>query len=457
MNFRRLGALALALLLVQPVISLANSYTNTNGSVSPGFRLEVDGTGTAAGTIGKPLYMVPTAVASGAATAALQTSIINQIIALEALIGEVQGSPTANTALDRLKVLATKLDTLATDLGAPGATVCATDTGSCSSNALQQRIAQRISALIAQHPGTLGQTTKSGSMSVTLASDDDLQAKLGIVTETAPASDTASSGLNGRLQRLAQRLTTLIATDFATSAKQDTTNTDLGAPGSTACATDTGSCSLNALLQRIAQRLTTINTTLGTPFQAGGALGAGSALIGKVGIDQTTPGTTNLIYAQGLRNFVAKGTINNGQTSYSGSAGSVLVIGGLVTIPTGLPAGTIINASTLRVKGLAPNINGGTQWNVGGTAFFDANPTGSTITDNVAISIAAADIAKTISFVAGGLWSGGFGANGVMVLTLAAPKMAVDGSGNIYFALATTQLAVFLSTNVISWQLDGTY
>lgn len=33
----------------------------------------------------------------------------------------------------------------------------------------------------------------------------------GAVTEAAPASDTASSGLNGRLQRIAQRLTSLIA------------------------------------------------------------------------------------------------------------------------------------------------------------------------------------------------------------------------------------------------------
>lgn len=37
------------------------------------------------------------------------------------------------------------------------------------------------------------------------------QAQMGPVNETAPASDTASSGLNGRLQRLAQRLTSLIA------------------------------------------------------------------------------------------------------------------------------------------------------------------------------------------------------------------------------------------------------
>lgn len=57
-------------------------------------------------------------------------------------------------------------------------------------------------------PAALGQATKANSVPVVLASDDDIQAKLGIVTETAPASDTASSGLNGRLQRIAQNLTT---------------------------------------------------------------------------------------------------------------------------------------------------------------------------------------------------------------------------------------------------------
>lgn len=36
-------------------------------------------------------------------------------------------------------------------------------------------------------------------------------AQIGAVNETAPATDTASSGLNGRLQRIAQRLTALIA------------------------------------------------------------------------------------------------------------------------------------------------------------------------------------------------------------------------------------------------------
>lgn len=42
-------------------------------------------------------------------------------------------------------------------------------------------------------------------------SESDFDTKTGALTETAPATDTASSGLNGRLQRIAQRLSTLIS------------------------------------------------------------------------------------------------------------------------------------------------------------------------------------------------------------------------------------------------------
>jgi hypothetical protein len=42
-------------------------------------------------------------------------------------------------------------------------------------------------------------------------SESDFDTKAGSLTETAPATDTASSGLNGRLQRIAQRLSSLIA------------------------------------------------------------------------------------------------------------------------------------------------------------------------------------------------------------------------------------------------------
>lgn len=45
----------------------------------------------------------------------------------------------------------------------------------------------------------------------TRLSESDFDTKTGSLTETAPATDTASSGINGRLQRIAQRLTSLIA------------------------------------------------------------------------------------------------------------------------------------------------------------------------------------------------------------------------------------------------------
>lgn len=42
-----------------------------------------------------------------------------------------------------------------------------------------------------------------------------------------------------------------------------------GQPGATACSSDTGSCTLNAQMQRLTQRLTSILNALGTPMQAG--------------------------------------------------------------------------------------------------------------------------------------------------------------------------------------------
>lgn len=48
-------------------------------------------------------------------------------------------------------------------------------------------------------------------VSVAAAPGGASTAQIGAVNETAPASDTASSGLNGRLQRIAQRVTSLIA------------------------------------------------------------------------------------------------------------------------------------------------------------------------------------------------------------------------------------------------------
>lgn len=174
--------------------------------------------------------------------------------------------------------------------------------------------------------------------------ESDFDTKTGSLTETAPATDIASSGLNGRLQRIAQRLTSLItalgtpfqaggsigntsfgatqgtaanlnmteASAAAIKAKTDNIpalgqalaassvpvvltaaqiatltppaaitgflteadfDTKVGSLTETAPASDTASSGLNGRLQRIAQRLTSLITALGSPFQAGGSIG----------------------------------------------------------------------------------------------------------------------------------------------------------------------------------------
>jgi hypothetical protein len=60
-------------------------------------------------------------------------------------------------------------------------------------------------------PATAAKQDTSNTTLATLLTQSDFDTKAGALTETAPASDTASSGLNGRLQRIAQRLSSLIA------------------------------------------------------------------------------------------------------------------------------------------------------------------------------------------------------------------------------------------------------
>lgn len=169
---------------------------------------------------------------------------------------------------------------------------------------------------------------------------------LGPVTETAPTTDTASSGLNGRLQRIAQRLTSIVtllsgtlavsqtSQPLPTGAASDVTvsagNTLIGPVTETAPTTDTASSGINGRLQRVSQRLSTLITAVGTPFQAGGALGAGTAIIGKVAIDQTTDGTTNAVVVKSVKLGAATG----------GNAG---------TITTGGTAQTLMVANTARL------------------------------------------------------------------------------------------------------------
>lgn len=97
----------------------------------------------------------------------------------------------------------------------------ASDTASSGQNGRLQRIAQRLTSLIALFPAALGRQADASSFSVAISTED--AALLGALTETAPAIDTASSGLNGRLQRIAQNITTLFGRFVAAATLGDAT------------------------------------------------------------------------------------------------------------------------------------------------------------------------------------------------------------------------------------------
>jgi hypothetical protein len=103
-----------------------------------------------------------------------QVLVKNAVEAINTATGEVSATPTANTVLARLKDLLTGI-------------VLNSGTNVIGNVGLDQTT-----------PGTTDSVTVKAS------------AGIGSLTETAPATDTASSGLNGRLQRIAQNITSLI-------------------------------------------------------------------------------------------------------------------------------------------------------------------------------------------------------------------------------------------------------
>ncbi len=216
-----------------------------------------------------------------------------------------------------------------------------------------------------------------------------LVTEAGSLTETAPVSDTASSGLNGRLQRIAQRLSTLI-------------------------------------------------TALGSPLQAGGTviLGAGSAIAAKFSIDQTTPGTTN-----GVQVIAT----NSGTTSPSAAptvtAASAYAIGnevgGLLTFTNVVNAGPLsgvlqsieVMAKSVQTTGLKLYL-------------FSTNPTNSTWTDKSAPAINAADIPFLMGEYSLVTPDSGLGTHTVWNL---------DGIGKAFVAAAMTIYGVLVCTGTPTW------
>lgn len=112
----------------------------------------------------------------------------------------------------------------------------------------------------------------------------------------------------------------------ASAANQNTQITDLGGVTETAPATDTASSGLNGRLQRIAQRITSLITALGSPFQAGGSIGnTGFASTSTITGPTSTPTISTSAYSTGMvlggiQSFTSQpnsGTIANAHVQFA--------------------------------------------------------------------------------------------------------------------------------------------
>lgn len=155
--------------------------------------------GTAYTITGTPVpYVVSTTNVTG--NVEITNDVGNSVSVSAVQIGEVDVSPTANTVLARLKDLRTnivlnegtnEIGSIA-GIGAVTETAPISDTASSALNGRLQRIAQRITSLIALLPTSLGTKTAANSLAVTLASDGTAGLALGAVADSAATNSTSN-------------------------------------------------------------------------------------------------------------------------------------------------------------------------------------------------------------------------------------------------------------------------
>lgn len=130
----------------ETTLSTLNGKVPANLTVTA-TRLLVDGSG-----VTQPVSAASLPLPTGAATETTLTNVYNELV--------TSGNEANTNAL-----------TLIDDVGAKNETAPATDTASSGLNGRLQRIAQRLTSLIALFPSSIGQKAKTDSLSVTLASD----------------------------------------------------------------------------------------------------------------------------------------------------------------------------------------------------------------------------------------------------------------------------------------------
>jgi hypothetical protein len=239
-----------------------------------------------------------------------------------------------------------------TKVGPLAETAPATDTASSGLNGRLQRIAQRLTSLLGLLPSALtgsgnlkvavvestatvaisdggGSVTVDGTVGVTNANLDaglstllstaDFDTKVGPLAETAPATDTASSGLNGRLQRIAQRITSLIALvpaaltgsgNFKVSIAESTATVTVGDGGGAVSVDDNGGSLTVDGSVNVAGDVASGSSDSGNPVKIGGIgkTAAPTAVTDGQRVNALFDKTGRQIHARTLRELVVRST-----------------------------------------------------------------------------------------------------------------------------------------------------
>jgi hypothetical protein len=155
--------------------------------------------------------------------------------------------------------------------------------------------------------------------------------RLGATNEAAPVSDTATSALNGRLQRIAQRLTSLLAQLPATLGIQTAANSLSIAPASDAVFPASGfainpSASFTRPADTTAYAVGDIvanSTTAGSvtfPALTVARVAAGSAMLRRLKLHKSTNVTTGAVFRVHLWR-AAPATVTNGDNGVFSTSG----------------------------------------------------------------------------------------------------------------------------------------
>lgn len=176
-------------------------------------------------------------------------------------------------------------------------------------------------------------TRNVGGGDASAANQTALNVLTGAINETAPAIDTASSGLNGRLQRIAQRLTTLItqipaslgvktqALSLSAGVAQDKNVwTQLTAPGSTAAFSMVG-----YKRATIAVLIAAINTSLVVRVEG--------SMDGTNWFNLSPTNTDTTITSNGTYGFNVEAAIDNIRLTFvSETGGTAVTVDGTVRV-----------------------------------------------------------------------------------------------------------------------------